>query len=83
MKKILVFAAVVGVALVLSSTALANGLTCAHGNSCNPGNLGGPHATNGQGSLPFTGLDLAGIAAVGALLVAGGFTLQRASRRNR
>jgi hypothetical protein len=79
-KKILVLAAVVGVALVLSSTAFANGLTCAHGNNCSPGNLGGPH-TSTKGTLPFTGIDLAGIAAAGALLVAGGYTLQRASRR--
>lgn len=82
MKRILVLATVVGVALVLSSAAFGSGLTCAHGSNCNAGNLGGPH-TSGHGTLPFTGLGLAGIAAVGALLLVGGFTLQRASRRNR
>jgi hypothetical protein len=80
LKRILVFAAVVGVALVLSSTAFASGLTCSHSASCHSGNLGGPH-TSGNGTLPFTGLDLAGIAAAGALLVAGGFTLHRAGKR--
>jgi hypothetical protein len=63
------------VALVLSSAAFANGLTCAHGStSCNSGKLGG-------GTLPFTGLDLAGVAAIGGLLLVAGFTLQRVSRR--
>jgi hypothetical protein len=81
-KKILVLAAVIGAALVLSSTAFASGLTCAHGSSCSPTNMGGP-SVGGQGTLPFTGLGLAGIAAVGALLIVGGYTLQRASRRNR
>lgn len=80
MKRILVLAAVIGVALALSSAALANGLTCAHGTNCNAANLGSPR-TGGKGTLPFTGIDLAGIAAVGALLVVGGFMLQRASRR--
>jgi hypothetical protein len=81
-KRILVLAAVVGVALVLTSAAFASGLTCAHGSNCNAGALGGPH-TGSHATLPFTGIDLAGVAAVGALLVVGGFTLQRASRRNR
>jgi hypothetical protein len=78
-KRILVLAAVMTVALVVSSGAFASGLTCAHGStSCQSGNLGGK---SGGGTLPFTGLDLAGIAAVGGLLLIGGFTLQRASRR--
>jgi hypothetical protein len=79
-KKILVLAAVVGVAFVFSSAALASGLTCAHGNDCNAANLGQPNSGS-HGTLPFTGIDLAGIAGVGALLVIGGYTLQRASRR--
>jgi hypothetical protein len=33
--------------------------------------------------LPFTGLDLAGIAAVGGVLLVSGLALQRASRRRR
>jgi hypothetical protein len=79
-KRILVLGAVVGVALVLSSAAFASALTCSHGSNCNAANLGGPH-TRGQGTLPFTGLDLAGIAAAGGVLLVGGFALQRASRR--
>jgi hypothetical protein len=79
-KRILVLVAVVTVALALSSGAFASGLTCAHGNNCSTGNLGGPH-NSAKGTLPFTGIDLAGIAVVGALLLAGGVTLQRASRR--
>jgi hypothetical protein len=70
----------VSVALVLSSSAFASGMTCSHSPSCHSGNLGGPHSS-GSGTLPFTGLDLAGIAAAGALLVASGFTLHRASKR--
>jgi hypothetical protein len=80
-KRILVLAAVVAVALALSSGAFADGLTCSHGStSCQSGNLGEPHSS-GKGTLPFTGLDLAGIAAAGGLLIIGGFALQRASRR--
>ena len=87
MKRILVLAAVMGVALVLASGAFASALTCTHG-SCHPGDLGGPTANgapsaNGGGTLPFTGLGLTGIAAVGGLLLVGGFALQRASRRGR
>lgn len=78
MKRILIFVAVVTAALVLSSGALANGLTCAHGaTSCQKQGGGG----NSGGTLPFTGLDLAGIAGVGAVLLVGGLTLHRASRR--
>lgn len=80
MKRILVFSAVVTVALAFSSAAPASALTCAHGSTCN--NLGGPQTT-GSGTLPFTGLDLSGIAGVGGLLLIGGLTLQRASRRRR
>jgi hypothetical protein len=80
-KRILVLAALVAAALALSSAAFASGLTCAHGStSCQSGNLGGPH-TSGHGTLPFTGLGLAGIATAGGLLLVGGFALQRASRR--
>jgi len=76
LKRIVVLVAVISAALVLSSAALANGLTCAHGStSCNSGKLGK------GGTLPFTGLDLAGVAAIGGLLIVAGFTLQRASRR--
>jgi hypothetical protein len=79
-KRILVLAAVLGVALVLSSGAFASALTCSHGSNCKGGNLGQPHTT-GNGTLPFTGLNLAGIAGAGGLLLVVGLTLQRASRR--
>lgn len=82
MKGILVFVAVVATALVLSSAAFANSVTCAHGSTCNAGNLGGPTSRSG-GTLPFTGLDLAGIAGVAGLLLVSGVTLQRVSRRRR
>ena len=81
-KGILVFAAVVAAALVLCSAALANSVGCAHGNNCQGGALGQPK-TSGPGTLPFTGLDLAGIAGAGAVLLVSGLTLQRVTRRRR
>jgi hypothetical protein len=81
-KGILVFVAVVAAALVLSSVAFADSLTCAHGNNCQSGSLG-QSRTSGPGTLPFTGLDLAGIAGVGAVLLVSGLTLQRVTRRRR
>lgn len=80
MKRILVLAVVVAVALVVSSGAFANGLTCAHGGTCEPGTLGTTTPPS-SGTLPFTGLDLAGIAGAGAALLASGLTLYRVSRR--
>jgi hypothetical protein len=87
-KGILVLAATVVAAIVFASTASASSLTCAHGASCQPGNQGGGPTASGNvpsssGTLPFTGLDLAGVAAVAASLLIGGVTLQRASRRHR
>ncbi len=82
MKRILVLAAVATVALVFSSVAFANSLKCAHGSKCGSGSFEPPGST-GSGTLPFTGLDLAGIAAVGGVLLVSGLTLQRASRRRR
>lgn len=76
MKRILVLAVVAAAALVFSSATYASSLTCAHGNNCSSGN--GP---TGHGTLPFTGLGLAAIAAVGGLLLVTGLTLHRASRR--
>lgn len=86
MKGILVFAAVIVTALVLSSTAFANSLTCSHGPNCHSGNLGGGTPSNGGpssagGTLPFTGLDLAGVAGLGGLLLVSGVTLHRLGRR--
>ena len=81
-KKILVLVAVATAALVFSSAAFANSVKCAHGSQCGPGTFEPPGNT-GSGTLPFTGLDLAGIAAVGGVLLVTGLTLQRASRRRR
>lgn len=83
MKGLLLFLAVAVTALVFSSAALANSTTCAHGaTNCSAGNLGGPTSPSG-GTLPFTGLGLAGVAGVAGLLLVSGLTLQRASRRRR
>ena len=82
MKRILVLAAIVAVALVFSSGAFASSRGCAHGANCGSGTLGGPSG-KGNGTLPFTGLNLAGIAGAGALLLVSGLTLQRANRRRR
>ena len=81
MRGILVLAAVMVTALVLSSTAFANGLSCAHGQTCNSGNLGGNTPSAGGGTLPFTGLDLAGVAGLGGVLLVSGVTLRRLGRR--
>ena len=82
MKKILVLAAVLTAALVFSSGAFADSLHCSHGTMCGPGSSpAAPGSTSaGSGTLPFTGLDLAGIAVVGGLLLVTGLTLQRVSR---
>jgi len=83
-KRILVLVAVVTAALVVSSGAYANSIQCAHGSVCGSGTLGPPgSSTGGNGTLPFTGLDLAGIAVGGGLLLIAGLTLQRANRRRR
>ena len=82
MKGILVFAAVIASALVLSSAAFANSITCAHGNNCSSGDLGGGTPSNsGGGTLPFTGLDLAGFAGLAGVLLVSGVTLHRLGRR--
>lgn len=85
MKGLLVLIAVLGVTLAFSSAAMANSVSCGHSaTSCSNGQLGTPGGkptTSGAGTLPFTGLDLAGIAAVGAVLLGSGLALQRTSRR--
>jgi hypothetical protein len=78
-KKILVLATVVAVGLLFASTAFANSLACAHGSTCQSGKMGGD--AGGSGTLPFTGLNLAGIAGVGGVLLLSGLTLHRVSRR--
>ena len=82
MKRVLILMAVIGAALVLSSGAFADGLTCAHSSTCQSQSPGGT-GNSGGGTLPFTGVDLAAIAAVGGILLVGGLTLQRAARRRR
>ena len=82
MKRILVLVAIVIVALAFSSVAFANSVKCAHGSQCGSGTFQ-PPANTGGGTLPFTGLDLAGIAAVGGALLVSGLMLQRTSRRRR
>lgn len=86
MKKILVLTAVLVAALAFSSGAFADSLHCSHGTMCGPGvppDAPGSSTASGSGTLPFTGLDLAGIAVVGGLLLVTGLTLQRVSRRRR
>lgn len=80
-KGFLVFAAVFVMALMLSSTAFANSVTCAHGATCTSGNLGGGTSSQSGGTLPFTGVDLAGVAGLAGLLVVSGLTLHRLGRR--
>jgi hypothetical protein len=85
MKRLVVVLAVCVCALAFSSAALANSLTCAHGSGpCGQGTGGkgtGPGQTNGAGTLPFTGLNLAGIGAVAGLLLISGVALLQTSRR--
>jgi hypothetical protein len=83
LKRILILVAVATAALVFSSGAFANSVKCAHGSMCGAGSLEPPGTSTSSGTLPFTGLDLAGIAVVGGLLLITGLTLQRASRRRR
>jgi hypothetical protein len=82
-KGIMVLAAVIVSVLVLSSTASAGGsaITCAHGANCGSGDLGGNPPSNSSGTLPFTGVDLAGAAGLGGLLLVSGVALHRLGRR--
>ena len=81
MKTILVLATVVTAGLIFASSAFADSVKCAHGSQCGSGSF--TPAGTGSGTLPFTGLHLAGIAAVGGVLLVSGLALQRASRRRR
>jgi hypothetical protein len=77
-KGLLVLIAVLATTLVFASAAAANSVSCAHSATpCSGGN--GP--TGGGGTLPFTGLDLAGITGIGVVLLGSGLALQRMSRR--
>lgn len=74
------------------SAALADALGSGHGSSSQQGGTfgqsghAGAHAvagahTSGVGTLPFTGFNLALVAAVAVLLVASGLVLHRMTRR--
>jgi hypothetical protein len=84
-KRISVLLTAVGVALATCSTAFADALEDGHGSTSQPGNIGqfkppGAH-TSGVGTLPFTGFNLALIAAVALVLLASGLVLHRMARR--
>ena len=90
MKRILALLTTALTALIVCSTAFANSLTCGHGPSCGPGSGGTKggvfvsqpigHPGGGSGTLPFTGLNLATVAVIAALLLASGLTLRWATR---
>jgi hypothetical protein len=89
-RRIVVIVAIAAAALVLASVATAGG-SVVTGHSATPpaaGNLA-PQATPAvkssarSGALPFTGLDLAGFAGGGALLLGIGMILRRSARRPR
>ena len=90
MKRLALIVAVTAVALVLASAAAAGG-SVVTGHSATPpaaGNLATQAApalkSNAHsGTLPFTGLDLAGFAGGAALLLGAGFVLRRSARRPR
>jgi hypothetical protein len=79
-KRIVIFGVVIAIALLLSSAAFASSLTCVHGSICSSGNLGGGTPSS-SGTLPFTGIDLAGVAGLAGLLLMSGVTLYRLGRR--
>lgn len=89
MKRIVALLLTVGAALMTCSTAFANALSSGH--SSGPQKSGtftppaaGAHGahTSGAGTLPFTGLNLALVAAVAILLLASGLVLHRMIRNS-
>ena len=89
-KRIIALLLTVAGALVTCSAAFANALTNGHGSNKQPGSLGQftppttGHAggvSGGTGTLPFTGLNLAIVAAIAVLLLATGLVLHRMTRR--
>ena len=86
MKRVLVIAAVAA-ALVLAGSSLAGNAVVNGHNAAPPvtSNLGatGSAGKPTSGTLPFTGLDLAGITALAVLLLGGGLVLARSSRKAR
>jgi hypothetical protein len=87
-KRIVAIIAVMAVVLVVASTAMAGGSVVTGHNATPPtarslGTHKSSSAPVAAGTLPFTGLDLAAIAGGAALLLAAGFVLRRAPRRQR
>jgi hypothetical protein len=84
-KRIVALLATIGTALVTCSAAFANALEDGHGSSSQPGQFKPPSGTgahtSGVGTLPFTGLNLALVAALALLLLASGLVLHRMTRR--
>ena len=82
MKRIATLAA--AIALATPGAALAESSTCQayHPEHCEPPTTA-PHttATTSAGTLPFTGLDVALLAAGGGTLLGAGFVVRRLSRR--
>jgi hypothetical protein len=88
LKRVLLIVVVVAVSLVLAGTsaggnAVVTGHSAAPSVTSNLGTNSGPTSSATTGTLPFTGLDLAGITVVAALLLAGGVTLRRTARKQR
>lgn len=86
-KRIVALLVAVAGGLVACSAAFANSLTSGHsstgqvpGQFTPPGAGGGPQ-TSGTGTLPFTGFNLATVAAVALLLLVSGLVLHRLTQR--
>lgn len=89
MKRIVALLTAVVAGLVACSTALADALTSGHGatgpsgGQFTPPSAGthmGPQSS-GPGTLPFTGFNLATVAAVAVLLLVSGLVLHRLTQR--
>jgi len=82
-KRILIVVAVGAAALAFAASAFG-GTAIVSGHNASPptsASLGITGSGKSSGILPFTGLDLAGIAIVGVLLVGGGLILRRTAGR--